>query len=563
MSNTGGGAYTMPDATTTTVDGTISLPATNSLAVLGDLFTGATSTLAGVVTANNGGTINIGTGDITFDGNVTLTDGSIISDVVGDGTVTIGSGSTLALAANTGILNFGASTDLVITGAITNASASGANLLFDCLSTVTYDGAAGQFILPTPDVAGNRYGNLVLTTADKVGGTATYGNNVNICTNFSLAGGDLDMRTNSGYLQMNSAVGTVTYGGGSGTEEVLGAFRRKLAASGDVALATPYTFNNYKTRVTFTALPTASASAYYELNIDRDQSPINYIAGTDINRKITVDYDLAGAFEYTLQAGYLLAETPGGNSTFTSPLTEADLKFFEADGALPADVEKVAGTGYSRNATDPIRHVSLSGLIGGTGAVDGVIERFITPTNDLVLRASNTMISIVNGRWSNPNVWDEGRIPVQSDNVEIRTMVYVGIDGPFAGTSGGTDDVPANNTRSEAADYTAGAAAANSITIGDYPATFASLIIGNEDNGAYTHKTLSTGTSFINNNLTAPAATFPLNPDKSLVLNATGFNGLWITGFVTGATPGIPTLGTVQLQNSGSVNNQGIIEIGQ
>ena len=592
------GAYTMPTTTVTSVTGTIALSGTSTLLVNGELYTALESSLAGDVTiagligegnaaeiqigeeaitfagdldvtdystlnAGAGGIITTGAtlidgtsalvsveaGDVEFNGNIDVTEGSVTSDVVGDGSVTVGTGATLALTATAGELNFGPATDLFITGAMSNAG-DGTNLNFEATSTVTYNsGDAGQVIIPTlPDV-GNSYGNLVLSGGSKVGGDVSYDDNINIATNFSLADGNLDMVTNSGYLNMLSEDGTVTY---ADLEEVVGSFRREFTT----AAAGPYTFNNAETELTFTGAP--DAAGYYQLNVQGGVSPLTYVEATDVNRKIVPTYAAAlGDVEYTIQAAYLFAENP----TFApNPdlLSLDNLKFFEAD-ATPAS-EKLAGSNYGRaNAVDGVSFgtLSLAGIIDGTGAVDGTIEKEFTSGHDLVLRASNTMFSIVDGRWSNPNVWDEGRTPEAEDNVEVRTVVYVGIDGPFAGTSGGDDDVATSNTKDEFEIYGTDPAA-NKITIANLANS--SLIIGNEDNGAtYVHKTAFNGTSFLNKNTNAIAVAFPM-PAKGSVLSNAGLNGLWLNGYGAGDPV---VLRTMALQNEGAVNNEGIIEIGE
>ncbi|MBX3044545.1 MAG: hypothetical protein KIT33_09930 [Candidatus Kapabacteria bacterium] len=537
--------HTIPVGTTT-VDGTITLP-TGPLAVDGTLNSGATSTLDGVVNVNSGGNFQIGTGDITFDGNVFVNNGGILNGGVGD--IIIGASSTLALAGNTSIVDLDAGEELFITGNFTNGG-DGTNIDFECTSVVTYNGtAANQLILPT--ITSNPYGILNLSDGSKRGGTAGYGNNIEICGNFSLADGNLDMLTNSGYVNMLNETSLANY---TGLVEVEGAFRRQFTT----AAVGPYTFNNSGTLLTFAgdAGFGPDAAGYYQLNIDGGTNPINYIANTDINRRIIPSYGGGiGSIEYVLQVAYLEAEVPG---TFAAGLTEGDLKFFEADGAATTDVEKVAGTGYTRtNASGGnFGLLSLAGIIDGTNSVDEIIEREFTSGHDLVLRANNTMYSILDGRWSNPNVWDEGRIPDEDDNIEVRNLIYVGIDGPFAGTTGGADNTPTLNTRAEFDDYGSNPAA-NTIRIGNF--ANASLIIGNEDNtAAYIHKTKATGTAFTNVNTNTTVVGDLFTRAKNLVVK-TNVNGLWLTSF--GANPAV--LGTAQIQNEGAINNQGIIEIGE
>ncbi len=585
MDNATPGAYTMPDATVTTVNGTIALTALNTLAVEGDLFTGLASSIAGVVNVTEGGTINIATStgaglnDITFAGNITVTDGSIIADAATDAKVIIGSNSTLALAATTGILNFSAGTFLDITGAITNAGA-GTNLLFDATSTVTYDGTADpQTILPT--VNSNPYGNLILSSGEKVGGLeATYAaldkNNIAIAGDFSLAGGNLDMVTNYdainevGYVNMLDEDAAANY---TDLAEVVGGFRRQFTTAAEG----PYTFNNSGTELTFTGAP--AAAGYYQLNIQGGVDPYTFVEDTDVDRKVVPTYAAAlGDIEYTIKVAYLDDEKP----TFTTNpdnLTLANMKFFEAD-EQPAS-EKLAGSGYVR--VDPTATtfgtLSLSGILKGTGAVDNVIEKEFTSGHDLVLRANNTMYSIMAGRWSNPNTWDEGRTPVEDDNVEVRNFVYVGIDagtGGFAATDGGTTDdntlaAAVVNRRSESNLYFNAPgdwdAAARSIKIAS-AITGAALVIGNEDNDdGYVFKTsLAAAGSFLNANTTAHTGGLQI---ADVFTNKAGINsgnrntvnGLWLVDLI--GVDKLPIFSTYELKNEGAINNTGIIEVGE
>lgn len=549
----------------------ITTGSTSPLTVLGDLILGDDpSTLAGTVTLNDAGaSITAGPGDIVFNNDLTVTAGTLaIPDgVVGAfGTVTL-EGIT-ELTATTSIIDLGTNADLIITGSITNGG-NGTNLLLDCSSTITYnDTDAGQEVLPTLNVDGNRYGNLVLSDAAKTGGTASYGNDINICTNFSLADGNLNMYSNSGALRMNNPDGVVAY---AANEEVEGRFVRMVNATKLDA----YMFNNKMTSATFLADVNNPDSVQF--NVRPGEAPNNYDATKDVDRKITVNYSgNPAAFEMELKAGYLLAEGPDAGA-WTAPYTENSLRFYESDAT---QVEKV-GTGevYGRgDAGANLGYVALTGIGSATTAIgvvpDNDIGQFLSG-NDLLLRAGpTTFYSVEDGRWTNIATWDEGTVPTQIDDAEVRTMVYVGIDGPFAGTGAG------GNTTSEFAHYDlAGEGddpAANKIIIAD-GYTRASLIIGNEDNpDNYVFKTAYTaGNSFINQNtkvadgpLLPVGHTFPIIA-KGAYTSATDFQGLWIVPWGTSVDPLYPTstktasFGTYQIGNSGKINNEGVIEIGQ
>jgi len=571
-------------------EGTVTLPndervgvnqltGNGALTIEGNLYVlGAaadTSFYDGLVTVNQGGTINTtGEGGILFRNDITLQDSSAI--VAGPGPVFIGDTATLALEGDNSYLNFGDGTDLVITGQITNGG-NGSNLYFDCNSTVTYnDPDSGQVVLPTINVSTHRYGNLVLSGQDKVGGiiataypTADYAD-IYACGDFSLADGNLDMLINDGLLFLSSVDADVTYGAANGTddnEEVLGRFGRNTDGT-----AGSYMFNN---RQTFIALSTnANNPDSVELYVEPGAEPHDYNDTSDVKRKVTLNYfGNADDFAFdTVSVGYLQSE----RSDWTGVYTQDKIRFYESTDT-PVDTSEKVGTGFPYNRVastgTELGSVSLHDIQSTTVATISNGIDSVASGNDIVLRTGPTQFyTIADGRWTNPNIWDEGTIPTFADDAYLKHMVYVGIDGTFAGTIGGADDTPENNTKSEYDHYAdianggnGDTAAANRIIILKDVANNPSLIIGNEDNPAtYVFKTAYTdGSSIINNNTEVPTATFPIAAKTSFT-DATGFNGLWVVPWL-GATPTgrAATLGTHQIENKGKVRNEGIIEVGQ
>lgn len=536
--------------------GTINSDPTTTLSIAGGLNIGdGPSTFDGLVTLDNpAAEITVNNGDVTFDNNLTVNSGTLAVDGTGDAIV--GPTSTLALVGNTSVIDLGPSTDLVITGLITNGG-DGTNLDFDCLSTVTYNGTQNpQSILPT--IATNAYGNLAMTGGAKRSGLGN-GNNLYLCNNLALTGGNLDMYTNNGTLFMTNLAGTATYGGGTGNEEVEGKFNRTTGTA-----VGAYTFNNRFTTIDLAADVDNPTSI--ELNVRPGVNPNNYDGARDLNRKINLTYTgNAGDFAYEMSAGYQYTDRPNWNA----PNTEASVRMYEADGVgTPDDVEKI-GTGQTptRQAAGSIGnlgYVSLAGILNGTGAVPNGIGIFAS-THDVLLRTGpTTFYTIADGRWTNPNVWDEGTTPTAIDNAELRHSIYVGIDGPFINTTGGTNEVAINNTLKEATVYAGNVAAANQIVIAPKTGTPSpALIMGNEDNGdGYVFWTTSTtGYSLTNNNLNAPTVAYGSLLAKSTYENvASPFNGVWLTEYVTGAH--YPTLKTNKLLNKGTINNDGVIEVG-
>ncbi|MBE2189844.1 MAG: hypothetical protein KGZ71_01115 [Desulfobulbaceae bacterium] len=549
---TGGGTKTILGADDVGTAVNIDSDAGTTLAVVGELYTGTgTSTLDGDVEFNDvNAELIVGTGPVDFNGDVDVNSGTI-SAATGAGEVTIGATSTLTLGGDDSILDFADNTNLTITGDIIN-SGNGLNLFFACLSTVTYDGTQNpQLVMPT--LTSNPYGNLVLTGGAKRGDAASnYANDVFLCNNFALTGGNFDMFTNTGTLTMQAVAGTAIYGGGPGNEEVVGSMARTMDAA-----AGSYTFNNRNTTIDLDADANNPTLATIEMRPGQGSSMGAWDGARDVNRSVNLTHNAANDFDMELAVGYLFSEGPGA---WAAPNTQASIRFHEGNGP---DDEKI-GTGqvYNRTAAAgaDLGQVSLAGILRAAAqALPNDIDRFASG-NDVILRAGpTTFYTVDDGRWTNPNTWDEGTQPSSLDDTELRHMVYVGIDGPFAGTIGGADNTAANNTLAES-DHYGTDAAARTINIASGYAN-ASLVIGNEDNPAsYIFSTsFASGSSFLNNNTNAPGAAFPYAIAKASAAKA-NFNGLWLINSLGAGTPGF---GTYQIENTGTINNEGVIEVGE
>ncbi len=534
-----------------TVTGTASLTDGELLiAGTGDvIFNGATTT-----SENN--TIQMtGTGDLTFAAALTL-NGTLDADngaagAIGD--VTFGGATTIGL---TGELQLGNGTNLYISSTLSNLG-DGTNLAFNCGSNVYYT-ADGQAVLPT--ISSNPYGNLFLSGGSKVGGSlagAPTNFDVFLCGDFSLSGGNFDMfkgGTNSGTLVMTVADKTATY---AANEEVVGSMRRTTDQT-----SRTYTFNNAQTQIGLAA--NTENPTNVTLLVRPGTAPNDYEPTSDVNRKVNMTYTLGDPgdeFEMTARVGYLASEGPGGGA-WTAPYTQASVRFYET--STQPEREKV-GTGQTPTRTAAsgadLGFVQLAG-IGNVASTNlpNDIDKFASG-NDLVLAAGpTTFYSITDGRWTNPATWDEGTIPTSIDNAEIRTMVYAGIAGPFAGT------LAAGNTTPEHTHYGGDAAAANSIIIANIAGS--AFILGNEDNpDNYVFKTAqNTGVSFANNNTNSHTTAFGdgIPAKNTFTTSAHGFNGVWITPYGINIGQTNPArLGTHNITNAGTFNNEGVVIIAE
>lgn len=554
---TGSGDKEVLAADAVEVTGVLSSDAGTNLAIAGDLTLGSgVSQLDGTVDldgpdALNSANLNIGSATLTFNDDVTVGFGAINSSGT-DGDVIVGALGSLALSGNDSELNFDG-TELVVTGEISNVG-NGSNLNFTCTSIVTYNGGpATQNILPTINT--NPYGILNLSGGNKAPHDYAY-DNVYVCATFDLQGGNLDMATNNGTLFMKEAAASY-----SALAEVVGKMTRINDFEGaETQLATgTYVYNNAATTVALTN--GVGSPSELTMNVLPGATGFNgYIALSDVKRSITLSHDATADFGLAVKAGYRFDEGP--NASWTSPYTQSSIRMYEGFGG-PSSSEKI-GTGVTPTRVPAADGVSLGSVlltdIGYTTDATNPndIDKFYS-SNNIILRAGPTTFYTVNsGRWTNPNTWDEAQVPSENDDAEVRHSVYVGIDGPFVNT------LATNNTTSEFDHYSGSEYGANTIVIAD-GYTNAALIIGNEDNGNnYVFRTKKAdGISFTNSNTTTSSVTVTSIAAKSTYeLSNPGFQGLFLTTYGnTGAQ--LSAFGTYQLLNVGSINNMGIIEIGE
>jgi hypothetical protein len=509
----------------------------------GDLTNSGTfnlsNTAASTSSANitNNGTWNF-QGSGTFSNTPTFTNNS---GGAGGGVYVSGTGAlTFQDFTNTsGAFTLNANTTVYLTGSITRAAGT---FTFDCASNFHYSGGA-QTVLGNVNPDFTNYGNLFLEGT----GAKTAGGNITLCSNLSVTQ-EVDMApgSNDYILTMQNTGGsaTVSY---TGNVEVRGKMRWENMTAG-----TAYTFNNTNTQVTFSTVPT-----WFQLDVRQQTTPTNlnnFDLAKDIRRSITANFNGTG----TISALTISWESTDEDGSFNG---DRNLARFAEGYSSTANHDKLVRTGatYSRTVgTDP-RYITYSGgsgpgidLIAASGG--GTVTQLSDGSNILITTTPLTIISVTNGRWTNPGTWDVGVVPTASDDVEIRHIVWTGIDqAVFGGSAWAVDEVDGSNSGDAGA-------AANKITIGSYSG--ATLVIGNQD------PTMGTGERIFRTRLVAaPNYGAPgifnnnvnANSGDGDGTSATGLNGIWVR------TPGAftPVLGTLQLTNSGSVVNRSIIEIGQ
>lgn len=577
-----------------------------STSVLGDVVLGDGGTTGtyemnagtisyGSVTVTNGDFQIAGAGDAGFGGDVTVTNGSVnlkdagsasftanvnvnggaaangqlISDdlVTGDILIAASGALTLGTGAQPGQLTVGQSTEMYVTGAFTNNHAAATNMEYRANSTVYYDGGAQSVVSTT---LSNPYANLFMRNA----GTKTAVGSVHVSEGFSM--GDLGNTQTFTFTDIANDYIALTNGSASyygGMSQVVGKFRRRNTGAADqLANSTEYTLNNHATRVTFATVP--ASGGYFQLDVRPNTTPNIQAppAGTyDVQRAITANSDNGGAGSFgeisSIVVGYVASEYGGS--------AESRLRELEGDGGDRSE-KIITGNPIAAGDRNEYTTTSWRSLRNtGTPATDYIVMLSdgsrgsmseLGQGHDIVLTDEESMIiSIRNGRWSDPGTWDEGRTPFGDENVLIRDIVWTGDENALFGASAFADDEQTlPSTTYTPADHTV--LLANRVTLdlssvsgGDGRANVALVIYNNDtDQDAdliYTFGN-NTGTDpgLINDNTYGSTGAWDGNLGSYGVLQ-----GLWVDA--TG-TNGDASVRASRIVNNGRITNNGIIEVG-
>ncbi|MFH1050468.1 MAG: hypothetical protein V1779_05995 [bacterium] len=401
-------------------------------------------TIAGDVFIHSGGTyITDDVGLQTYSGNVTVgddytggitnTSGSLTLDA---GDMTFADGSTLTLTNVAGHIVNGPARLLLFEGAADfentvgwDATTARANMEFDVTSTTEYAG--------TDDIESTGenypYGNLTVSSAAQENiETSTM---VFVAGNFSLTGNDLwadqpqdPSDGSSEVLVMLDENATMTYGVDM---EVVGAVRRYTGGS-----SATMTFNNTATQSAISDVP--AEVTWLQYAIWKGEAPNENGTGNamDVDRRTLFNVDAAAAAGTSTWKAYLRLGYLTGECGAATPDYYNSLRFRTYTPNAGADDKITTGIVVNRHiAFDVNSNFAWAELYGfTTGELDGDLKETVPDGNEIFLRGGPTwFITINNGRWSNPNTWDEGIQPGPNDLCLVRHTVWAGfvnnIDG--------------------------------------------------------------------------------------------------------------------------------------
>lgn len=511
---------------------------------------GGSGSLTSTSTFNNTGTFNAGTAAGAF---FSIT-GNFTNNSSGAGGGVYGNSGPMIFNAdftNTdGALELDNTDSMAVAGAFTRAAGT---LTFTSGSRFGYIGAA-QTLLGNDPAFFARYGNLSLS-----GGAKTAGGNINVSGMYLQVGSETDMASgaNDFILSMDTAASNAFY---LANNEVRGKFRRTAFLTNN-----EYRFNNAETKIIYDDI---ASLTNHQLDVRQATAPqnaaaINFDATEDVNRRVYSSFAGTGTIR-SLRVAYETADVAG-------TIDQTKLRFAEIFNTANAD-QKLVIIGEQPVVTPAgasFGHVTMStagsnriSLIAGTGG--GTLAEMTNNSDILMTSAPNVIISVINGRWSNPATWDIGIVPTALDDAEVQTVVWTGIDqAVFGGAAWPNDEINGSLTGDAGA-------AANSISIvnnANNPALPSALVIGNQDPDMFPTGTterlfrsrLSGATG--PNGATVRVLTTTANSGDGEGTSATGLFGLWIRSQSTGLL--MPAFGAGTLINAGSITNNGVLEIGE
>lgn len=495
---------------------------------------------------------------------------AMVNDAGGNGDcgITLKDGGTMDIATSytntSGYWKLESTSNVNMAGEFTYTAG---DMKFACNSNFHYMGNTNQTIVKTESAVKDNgfyaYGNLLLSKSDK----KTAAGHIKICNDLKTAS-DFDLFTNNGSAtilneaddQVNHVFFTVD-GTPETDKEIMGLLKYNKVKPGAML-----TYNNKDTKVKFES----ATDLTFGLNVRPGVQPDmlkDFSAATDVKRKINVQYSGTGKISH-LEASWKEADEDG----FTAPTEGSPIRFAEGYNSNQdrKKLIRVGATYDNDNANRIVRYgrsdaadgINLVGTDGPAAPEANLVDfnRKLFNGSDIVLSTkTQKVVSITNGRWSNPATWETGIEPYGTDDVEIRHTVWVGsIGGHFGGDRYEGDERAITSVSQGKTDGTQ--YAARSITIEDVEN--AGLYILTDDgtlgrvNGTdIVFQTQMEGEAgkvgiYNYNTRTHPA-------DQGTTGN--GMNGLFLSAVTNNY---IPVLGAAMYDNRGTFTNLGVTEVG-
>ena len=489
--------------TTETAGGTTAKPSTI------DVYGGATAaqdgwfrtndgagTIDGDVYIHNGGTyITDGTGLQTFSGAVvvgndyltagstsgslTLDQGDMYFDATGPGglaTLTLDNANGHIVNGDGRLLKFIDAANFEVNPAWATGTNERPNMEFHVNSTTEYAG--------TDDIEAAvkdyPYGNLKVSSAaneliEQTAGAVCY-----VAGNFELTAADLwvdsDTDPSTGTSQVLAMLDETKDMIYTDVFEVVGGVRRYPNST-----STTMTFNNTATKSAITDVNTEVE--WFQYSIWKGEAPNENGTGNayDVDRRTLFNVSETGQnWKAMLRLGYLKTECAQTTSDYYN-----SLRFRRYTPNAGADDKITTGIAVNRHiafdqglaADNGFAYAELFGFT--TGEYDVDTKETVPDGDEVFLRGGPTwFITVNNGRWSNPNTWDEGIQPGPNDLCLVRHTCWAGFVNNLDGYTTNETEHLANNFGTTVSELTSYIQIYNAAAAAPAPAYHGALIFG-------------------------------------------------------------------------------------
>lgn len=378
-------------------------------------FPAMPTTNGGDVLIAGGGQI-IGGSDSTVFGvsSVRIVSGSLLATVPGS-TIVINTGCTIRTDENLALSTFGTlallpQTTLWVHGGLRNDVNSKNNYVFHTNSTVVFDAHIPQTLPAT--IMSHPYGNFIVKNSEKSPDSGGAGVGIIIAGNCMVSAAMINLTSvPEASLTMLNPRASVLFG--NTTEEIRGLMIRYLSVAADSVV-----FNN-----AHTWFRRSAGEMPLTMSLDNRGAtiPLRYQPITDVRRKIDWSWTGSTNWQGVIQIAYNREDI---KEPF-EPSLETRLSLFEQ---YATNSRLLGGLGFRRQVigNGVWGFVRLGGLHASDGNQTPSPIQVVSGHSLLVRADLLPVVSVSDGRWSNPFTWSTGREPDEHDSVSIFHNVHIG-----------------------------------------------------------------------------------------------------------------------------------------
>jgi len=313
-----------------------------------------------------------------------------------------------------------------VVGTYLNTAPSLLNATYECGTTVRYlSSVDGQTLQATAAEPDHRYGKLETQGGSKVAnGDVHVGCGLVVNTGptpHAIRMEDYTLTIHHSDSSLTPIAYDTQLSDCQSSSEVIGRLRHEGLHSTTVGTQ-PLVFNNRFTTLVFS--DTSGMPSSITLSVLPSTAPNSYNAPTDVRRKITIGYGTSSgpaAWVARVRAAFRLDEARQLSGL-------ASIRGLRTYNAPRSSLPNRIGTAYTRSLDTNCQFLWIEARSIASSGANGLLDG-----SDLLLRAApSRVISVRDGRWSNPQTWMDQSEPLPYDTALVLHNVWVGFTRPAA-----------------------------------------------------------------------------------------------------------------------------------